>query len=142
MNFSSLFKTMVLCLFMVSGLYGCRVGASVGFPLPEKVIVDEPGPPPHAKAYGRRAQHRYYYYPDASVYFDLDRKSYFYLEGTSWRAAVELPREIRVRLGSSVTMELDTDKPYSHYGDHKKKYPPGQLKKKKNKGKGRWKEDD
>jgi hypothetical protein len=28
---------------------------------------------------------------------------------------------------------MDTDKPYTRYEEHKRKYPPGQLKKKKKK---------
>ena len=36
-------------------------------------------------------------------------------------------------LGESVTIELDTDKPYVHNGDHVKKYPSKKSKGKKNK---------
>lgn len=32
---------------------------------------------------------------------------------------------------------MDTDKPYTHYQEHKRKYPPGQLKKK-GKNKNKW----
>ena len=35
-----------------------------------------------------------------------------------------------MRLGDHVSIEMDTDKPYTHYQEHKRKYPPGQLKKK------------
>jgi hypothetical protein len=38
------------------------------------------GPPKHAKAHGYRAKHTYQYYPDAKVYYDVSRGSYFYLE--------------------------------------------------------------
>jgi hypothetical protein len=36
---------------------------------------------------------------------------------------------MRVQLGDYVSIEMDTDKPYTKFKDHKKKYPPGQLKK-------------
>jgi hypothetical protein len=48
-----------------------------------------------------------------------------------------LPNHLRIGLGDSVSIELDTDKPYIHHAEHVKKYPPGQLKKK-NKKKHKW----
>ena len=38
-----------------------------------------------------------------------------------------------VELRRSVVVEMETDKPYIEHEYHKKKYPPGQLKKKKSK---------
>jgi len=58
------------------------------------------------------------------------RKVYFYVEGDNWIMSVSLPQEIHFRLGSYVTIELDTDRPYTHFEKHKRRYPPGQLKKK------------
>lgn len=89
------------------------------------------GPPPHAPAHGYRAKHQYRYYPSSSVYYDTYRKVYFYLEGDNWRMSVSLPQNLHIQLGESVHIEMDSDKPYTHYDDHKRKYPPGQLKKKK-----------
>ena len=45
--------------------------------------------------------------------------------------SVSLPQNLRVRLGDHVIIEMDSDKPYTSYEEHKRKYPPGQLKKKK-----------
>jgi len=36
-----------------------------------------------------------------------------------------------MKVGEHVVLEMDTDKPYTYYSDHKKKYPPGQAKKNK-----------
>jgi len=82
------------------------------------------GPPNHAPAYGYRQQYRYYYYPDISVYFDLDRRLYFYLDG-GWRSAVRLPRDLRARLYGPVRMDIDSAQPYSRYEEHRHQYPPG-----------------
>jgi hypothetical protein len=71
------------------------------------------GPPKHAKAHGYRAKHTYQYYPDAKVYYDIARGSYFYLEGDNWRASVTLPDTLKVRLGDFVTVEMESDKPYA-----------------------------
>ena len=87
------------------------------------------GPPPHAPAHGYRAKHMYYYYPNAHVYFDIGRNVYFYMEGNAWRMSVALPNELSIRLGNHVRLEMDTDKPYLYFGEHKQKYPPGQAKK-------------
>lgn len=95
------------------------------------------GPPAHAPAHGYRAKHYYRYYPSCSVYFDSGRKLYFYIKGDHWEVGVSLPDHLRVRLGDSVSIELETDKPYIHHAEHVKKYPPGQLKKK-HKPKHKW----
>jgi hypothetical protein len=95
------------------------------------------GPPTHAPAHGYRAKHNYRYYPSCSVYYDTGRRLYFYLKGDRWEVGASLPSSLRVGLGDSVRIELDTDKPYIHHAEHVKKYPPGQLKNKKKK-KNKW----
>lgn len=126
----------VLFLLIPAGCKTTDFGIRVGkFEEPAK----KPGPPPHAKAYGARAKHNYHYYPSSGVYFDSGREVYFYISGDKWEVSVSLPKNIQIEVGSHVTLELETDTPYIHYDDHKKKYPPGQMKKKK-KGKGKkWK---
>ena len=98
-------------------------------PAPTVVKAKENGPPAHAPAHGYRAKHQYHYYPSASVYHDTSRGLYFYLGGSGWQIAASLPQDLRVRLGSSVSIEMDTDKPYIYNDQHKKQYPPGQMKK-------------
>ena len=95
------------------------------------------GPPAHAPAHGYRAKHQYRYYPSRSVYYDTGRRLYFYIKGDNWEVGASLPNHIRIGLGDSVSIELDTDKPYIHHAEHVKKYPPGQMKKK-NKKKNKW----
>jgi hypothetical protein len=80
------------------------------------------GPPQHAKAHGYRAKHTYRYYPAANAYYDVERKSYFYLEGTNWRVGVSLPDNLNVRLGNYVTIGMDSDKPYTSFEEHKRQY--------------------
>jgi len=98
------------------------------------------GPPAHAPAYGYRAKHAYWYYPNSYVYFDAARRVYFYLEDDNWRVSVSLPRYFQVNLGGHVVIEMDSDRPYTRFDDHRKEFPPGHKKKnknKKNKGK-KW----
>ena len=80
------------------------------------------GPPPHAKAHGYRAKHTYRYYPSANAYYDVERKSYFYLEGNNWRVGVSLPDNLTVRLGNYVTIGMDSDKPYTSFEEHRRQY--------------------
>ncbi len=91
------------------------------------------GPPAHAKAHGYRAKHKYRYYPDCAVYHDTERSRYFYIKNGNWEVGASLPYNLQIRLGKSVNLEMDTDKPFTYHADHVKKYPPGKKKKSKNK---------
>ncbi len=91
------------------------------------------GPPAHAPAHGYRAKHKYRYYPDSSVYHDTERSLYFYFKGGNWEVGASLPHNFQMGLGESVSLELDTDRPYTYHTDHVKQYPPGKMKKSKNK---------
>lgn len=42
--------------------------------------------------------------------------------------AATLSADLKLKLGSYVILEMDTDKPYLHHKEHKKKYPPGKKK--------------
>ncbi|HKK34337.1 MAG TPA: hypothetical protein VJ934_12420 [Desulfomicrobiaceae bacterium] len=124
------------CLLCLSG---CLVtaGGGGGFGGTEQQVGH--GPPAHAPAHGYRAKYRYRYYPDARVYFDIARERYFYTTGDRWRVSVSIPDRIRVRMGSSVIIEMDSDRPYLKNHDHVRKYPPGQRKNRgKRKKHGKW----
>ena len=130
----------VFVLFLLS-LGACQiktVGVQIGEE-PEPVVVakskPKAGPPPHAPAHGHRAKYSYQYYPSCYVYFDVSRRCYFYLAGDGWKVSASLPVNLRAQLGEYVSIEMDTDRPYTKFEDHKKTYPLGQLKKKKKKEK-------
>jgi hypothetical protein len=105
-----------------------------GEPVKQKSVKKQSkaGPPSHAPAHGNRAKHQYRYYPSHAVYYDTARGLYFYLQSDNWQISASLPSKLKVSLGSYVDMELETTKPYVHYKEHVKKYPPGKMKKKKN----------
>ena len=108
---------------------------------PPRVSQDhhKQGPPPWAPAHGYRAKHRYRYYPHHRVYYEKERGVYFYYRDGRWRVSVSLPSSIRIDVDDYVTLEMDSDKPYKYDHEVIKRYPPGQMKKKK-KGKGKWKD--
>jgi hypothetical protein len=121
----------LFCAFVSISISSCEThtaGVQIGGP-PVVVQDQRGGPPPHAKAHGYRAKHTYRYYTHAMVYFDLHRRLYFYLEGDQWRMSASLPSKLRMRLGEYVTIEMDSDKPYLKFKEHKRKYPPGHRKK-------------
>ena len=89
------------------------------------------GPPAHAPAHGYRAKHQYRYYPSRNVYHDTERGLYFYLKGEKWEVGASLPLPIKEGLGDSVSLELETDKPYLYHSEHVKQYPASRAKKKK-----------
>lgn len=136
----------LLAVTLLNGCYSTGVGVKVDWDDDHPPYARQNMPPAHAPAHGRRAQqrYRYYYYPDAAVYFDTGRGMYFYLVDGGWQVSVNLPQRLRIRLGEHVSLELDTAKPYSEYHYHVKRYPPGQWKKKhkKNKQHGKDKWDD
>jgi hypothetical protein len=82
------------------------------------------GPPAHAPAHGYRAKYKYRYYPSKSVYYDTGRGLYFYLKGDNWEVGASLPSKVKAGLGDSVTLELDTAKPYIHHAEHAMEYGP------------------
>jgi hypothetical protein len=84
------------------------------------------GPPPHAPAHGYRAKQAYRYYPAVEVYFDITKRVYFYLEGSNWKVSASLPNHLATRLGDYVSVEMETDRPYTRHELYKKKFPPAQ----------------
>ena len=96
------------------------------------------GPPPWAPAHGYRekAAHHYYYYPSSSVYFDVERRVYFYRSGGEWHVSPILPPTIVIEPTHYAEMDLETDEPYRHYNEHREKYKdhPGKGGKHKDEG--------
>ena len=120
----SVYGLFVVVLFL---LYSCNTmnnGMMMGWTKHNAPYVSRNNaPPPHAPAWGYRAQHRYLYYPDAYVYFDLEKKIYFYLREGRWYMSPSLPSYYKVKLDRVVTIEAATDKPYIYFDKHRKKYP-------------------
>ena len=123
------------------------VGVSVGGNAPPPVIVGPSGggPPPWAPAHGRRAreaQYRYYYYPASGVYLNVATGSYFYLNGGTWQVAMALPSTVILDSNNYVSLELDTDRPYLYYEEHRGKYKGHGWSHGHGNGRGHWKDKD
>ena len=71
----------------------------------------------------------YQYYPNCSVYFDIQRGLYFYREDDNWKIFSALPKNLKRQLGDYVKIETESDKPYLDNKKHAKKFPPKGLKK-------------
>jgi len=124
-------RLLTICSVLLLALPACR---SIPILAPSvhvsgSTLSGQGGPPAHAPAHGRRAHHNYYYYPDAEVYFDIHRHSYFYLSGGHWQVSATLPRALRLHLGGHISLEMETAIPYRFHHKHKKSYPRGHFKK-------------
>jgi len=152
MKSSVLGKFIRIALIGVAGMIflaaagGCRSAGVVFRTGPDVEVArqepppspQKPGPPPWAPAHGHRAKYRYRYYPDSQVYYNENRGSYIYYSNGRWEIAVSLPERIRIEVNDYVTMEMDTEYPHVYHPEVVKKYPPGQMKKNKGKGKDKW----
>ena len=146
-------RILALISLSLMALSGCHtVGGSVRIgtaPEPHPHYA-EPMPPAHAPAYGRRAQvrHHYYYYPEASFYFDVTRNVYFDLDSRGrWEISANLPRHLHLQLNSGyVELDMESERPYVEHHHHQKQYPRGKWKKhhykEKHKEKGKGKRHD
>jgi hypothetical protein len=95
-----------------------RIGRALPPPPPEVVIVEHvgpPGPPPWAARRWYRRNYAYYYYPEADVYFRPSDKTWFYLDGRDWHVGARLPDALRIDFGHSVSLTLESDRPYVYH---------------------------
>ena len=107
----SILVFITMLLFISSNVFGGTISFSWGNdqkanPNPTVAKTKNNGPPDHAPAHGYRAKRQYKYYPSASVYHDFNKGLYFYLSGSNWQVRTTLPKDLRIRLGSSVLPHL------------------------------------
>jgi hypothetical protein len=57
------------------------------------------------------------------VYFDVERRVYFYQVGAEWHTAAVLPPHIHIHGGSRVTLDLATPRPYEVHAQVVKRHP-------------------
>jgi hypothetical protein len=79
--------------------------------------------PPTWEPVGSEPVYHYRYYPSASVYFDMDRKLYFYLSKGSWTESPTLPDDIAKNLGPSAVVHMKTGTPYVYHSEVAEMYP-------------------
>ncbi|PHR59534.1 MAG: hypothetical protein COA44_00910 [Arcobacter sp.] len=138
-----MFKVISISIFTLLFFTACNhFDTSLLISPNKKQHADSHQPPAHAPAHGRRAQHRYHYYPEADFYYDYQARRYFYIDSGRWMVSLNLPSRYRTYLHSSyVEIEMESSRPYTKNRDHKNKYKKHKSKKnkkdKKNKGKGK-----
>ncbi|MBD0830620.1 hypothetical protein [Aestuariibaculum sediminum] len=82
-------------------------------------------PPKWAPAHGYNAKTRHIYFPDHNFYYDLEKRSYIYLNGGNWSISAKLPSlYASFDLGRAAKIELDlnSDSPQKYNKDHLVKY--------------------
>jgi hypothetical protein len=69
---------------------------------------------------------RYWYYPTASVYYDQDRRIYFYYDHDQWNNTSTLPEYLYNNLGTPIELTMNTPTPYQYHSRVIEVYPhPG-----------------
>lgn len=128
MKLVSMKSASIIFTFSLIFLTGCphhvRVSGGHGY--------IQSSPPSYAPAYGHRRNHRYHYYPNAEIYFDVGRNMYFYLNSRNqWSFSVNLPIHLRSHLhGGYVEFDMENERPYLRHRDHQKKYKSRKYKNK------------
>lgn len=105
-----------------------RLGHTPPPPPPQVVVVEQTGPhgpPPWAPGHWYRRNRAYYYYPGCNVYYRPGDHMWFYLEGSNWRAGVQLPSIITIDFSRSVSLTMETDRPYVYHDKVVAYYPSG-----------------
>ncbi|CAM4251197.1 hypothetical protein [Flavobacterium terrigena] len=90
------------------------------------------GPPKWAPAHGYRAKTRHIYFPEQNFYYDIQQRSYFYLNSGKWSISVAIPTPfISINLGSAPQIQLDYYGAYPYYYNttHCVKYKKVKVKK-------------
>lgn len=105
---------LALAVIFVLGLSSC-----VAYRQPYDPGYVRYAPPPASVAY-----YDYWYYPDAQVYFDTQRRVYFYFTNQRWVETRVLPSYWRSRLHGYVPIHSRNARPYLEYREHSRKYPP------------------
>ena len=116
-----LFVSFVVGIYFILFNSFCFAGDKNGIQLKDQLELESPDT--------RYKKYSYQYYSSCSVYYDINRKLYFYLEDGSWKIFSALPRSLKRQLSDYVKIEMDTDKPYLDNEKHVKKFPPKNSKK-------------
>lgn len=69
-------------------------------------------------------RYAYRYYPDDRVYFDLQRKTYFYYDKGDWQENAVPPQQVGAFLGRYVILRSDAFPPWEANRDHMRAHPP------------------
>lgn len=127
--FSTVLVMGTTAVFLASAAVAADVEIKIPIPPIPRIVIPKP-PVPRITIETPRsptqrvapAPRRYEYYPEARVYFDPARQLYFFMEANRWAAKAVLPPQIKVRVGSPVVVDLDTERPYEYDDEVRQKY--------------------
>jgi hypothetical protein len=86
-------------------------------------------PPSHAPANGYRAKHQYTYYPSHRIYYEPANQLWFWMNGGSWSFGATLPVGLEQYTSGGISVELDTDRPYTEQAYVEQTYVKGKKSK-------------
>jgi hypothetical protein len=107
------------------------------------IVEGESGSRPWGPARGERREgfYRYRYYQSSQVYYDTDRRVWFYMDSGAgtWTMAASLPTYVVIENDDVVNLDIRADRPYQYHPDVAKTYPgkPGRGRPAEDRGKGK-----
>lgn len=114
------------------GVWGCSGGMVVGVsdPGPSRVYATDSGWWMVAGSERREGMHRYRYYEQDQVYYDVDSHVYFYQDNYAgpWITVTSLPSYVVLEDSHAVNLDIRSAQPYQHHDQIIRSYPPGQEK--------------
>ncbi len=84
--------------------------------------------PSGSTANSNLAENIYRYYPSKNIYYDIKTGLYFYLKDDRWVSSSSIPAVLSANIGSFITIEMDSDKPYLYHDEVQRKYPSMKIK--------------
>ena len=128
MRLYSLLLMLILIPLYMTSCETVHVGGPAPAPHPEPPVVKKGGPPDHAPAHGYRRKFQYRYYPSSKVYYSVEKRVYFWLEGNGWKLGASLPAGYSISGVDPVSLSLDEETPYAHYEGTVQSTHPGKGK--------------
>lgn len=68
--------------------------------------------------------YRYYYYPNAGVYYQVYTGFYFYFFNGAWRRTRQRPVFLNLDRRTRVIIVIRDERPYDRHREHERRYPP------------------
>jgi hypothetical protein len=112
-------KFIIFLLTIISGLSAFET-------LAQSVKQNEP--PSWAPAYGERSKEsvRYYYFPDISAYYDVNKSLFIAWNGGKWTISPQLPvahKNLDLSAARKVILDFKGENPHYYFQKDQKAYP-------------------
>lgn len=116
-----IFFTLLLTLVFVPAITGCS--SYLDYDPSSETSGGLQPPPPWEQDRGIGEEQHYYYYPQVKIYFNLERKVYYYFYEGQWQIASQLPNNVKLS-GRRVKLNIPGEEPYIWQPAVEERFPP------------------